>query len=212
MSDDDYIPAATLILAREPDAGGAPEYLMVRRHGKMAFAANAWVWPGGRVDAADHEGAADDLDAARIAAVRETREEVDLDIDPATLVPFARWAPKMKLARRFDTWFFLARAPLPDAPLTLQEGEIVEARWTSAQAMLDAIAAGKAGAIFPTKRNLERLARFASIDEAIVDARAQSLDRIVPWVEDRDGQKRVCIPEGRGYPVTSEPLDSAVRA
>ena len=211
MSEDDYIAAATLILARD-QADGPPELLMVRRHGKMAFAANAWVWPGGRVDAADFDGTTDDVEAAKIAAVRETSEEVDIEVDPDSLVPFARWAPKMKLARRFDTWFFIARAPQVEGPLTLQEGEIVEARWTTARAMLDAIAAGDAGAIFPTKRNLERLARFNSVEEAFADASAQSLERIIPWVEDREGGQFVCIPEGRGYPVTSEPLDSAVRA
>lgn len=211
MSDEDYIAAATLILARD-QADGPPELLMVRRHGKMAFAANAWVWPGGRVDDADTHGASCELEAAKIAAVRETKEEVDIDVEPDSLVPFARWAPKMNLARRFDTWFFIARAPEVDGPLTLQDGEIVEARWTTAEAMLDAIAAGDAGAIFPTKRNLERLARFRSVEEAFADAAAQSLDRIVPWVEDRDGGQYVCIPEDRGYPVTSEPLDSAIRA
>lgn len=207
--DDDYIPAATLVLMRQGQ--GAPELLMVRRHAAMAFAAGAWVFPGGRVDPADHVSS-DPLDAAARAAVRETREEVGLDVAPDTLVPFARWAPKMKLKRRFDTWFFLAAAPAPEAPLVLDPAEIVEARWIAAADMLAEIEAGRAGAIFPTKRNLERLARFATLDEAVADARAQSLERIVPWVEERGGVPHVVIPEGRGYPVTCEPLDSAVRA
>lgn len=208
--DDDYIAAATLILGR--DRSGAPEFLMVRRDKAMAFAAGAWVFPGGRVDEADFETAADELHAAAIAAARETLEEVAIEVMPADLVPFARWAPKMKLKRRFDTWFFVARAPDDDPALVLQDGEIIDARWTTARAMLDEIDDGTAGAIFPTKRNLERLARFATLDEAFADAQRQSLDRIVPWVEDRGGIPHVVIPEGRGYPVTCEPLDSAVRA
>ena len=67
--------------------------------------------------------------------------------------------------------------------------------------------AGSDHAIFPTKRNLERLARFATIDEARADAALHSLDTIIPWVEERDGEPHVCIPADRGYPVTSEPLD-----
>ncbi len=44
-------PAATLILVR---AGAAPlEVLMLRRHPASVFAADAWVFPGGRVDEAD---------------------------------------------------------------------------------------------------------------------------------------------------------------
>lgn len=44
-------PAATVVLAR--DAAAGPEVLLVRRPGRSSFAANAWVFPGGRVDAQD---------------------------------------------------------------------------------------------------------------------------------------------------------------
>jgi 8-oxo-dGTP pyrophosphatase MutT (NUDIX family) len=46
-------PAATVVLAR--DAAGGPEVLMLRRHGRSGFAAGAWVFPGGVVDAADRD-------------------------------------------------------------------------------------------------------------------------------------------------------------
>ena len=78
--------------------------------------------------------------------------------------------------------------------------------------MLKRIETGAAHAIFPTKRNLERLARFQSIDEARADAAAYPLDTITPWVEEVAGEQQVRIPEGRGYPVTSEPLATAFRA
>ena len=77
---------------------------------------------------------------------------------------------------------------------------------------LGEVGAGEDHAIFPTRRNLERLARFATIDEALADAARHSLDTIIPWVEQRDGKPHVCIPPGRGYPVTSEPLATAFRA
>jgi len=51
-----------------------------------------------------------------------------------------------------------------------------------------------------------------SFDEAIDDARAHSMETIVPWVEQRGGADFICIPEHRGYPVTSEPMSSALRA
>jgi 8-oxo-dGTP pyrophosphatase MutT (NUDIX family) len=44
-------PAATVVLVR--DAGDGPQVLLLRRHGRSGFAANAWVFPGGVVDAAD---------------------------------------------------------------------------------------------------------------------------------------------------------------
>ena len=73
------------------------------------------------------------------------------------------------------------------------------------------IEAGKAHAIFPTRRNLERLALFASIEEARADAARHEVRTITPWVEEREGRRFVCIPDGIGYPVTSEPYESARR-
>ena len=78
----DAIPAATLVLMREA-AGGPPELLVTERTGRMAFAAGALVFPGGRIDPDDHETAAGFAlpdAAARIAAIRETIEETGLAI------------------------------------------------------------------------------------------------------------------------------------
>jgi len=136
----------------------------------------------------------------------------DLALDLDALTPFARWMPAFKQTRRFDTMFFIAAAlpgPWPPRP---QPGECQAAEWASAQALLDRIEAGTDHAIFPTKRNLERLARFATFDEALADALMHSLDTIIPWVEERDGEPHVCLPADRGYPVTSEPLATAFRA
>jgi 8-oxo-dGTP pyrophosphatase MutT (NUDIX family) len=48
-------PAATVMLVREAGVrgGGSLEVLMLRRHPEAVFAADAWVFPGGRVDEAD---------------------------------------------------------------------------------------------------------------------------------------------------------------
>ncbi len=81
---DDAIPAATLIVVRDRE-GGPPELLMVERARGMAFAAGAWVFPGGRIDAADRDLASElGLDPAAVAAVRETIEETAV---PAALAP-----------------------------------------------------------------------------------------------------------------------------
>src|SRR5688572_29215082 len=89
-----YIPAATLILMRDSLKDDAPDLLMVERAASMAFAGGALVFPGGRVDPGDHAIAANEAlvgigpdpedAAARIAAIRETIEEVGIavGIDP----------------------------------------------------------------------------------------------------------------------------------
>lgn len=128
------------------------------------------------------------------------------------LTPFTRWKPAFAHARIFDTIFFLAAASEGEWLPQPQPGECESAEWASATDLLERIEAGTAHAIFPTKRNLERLARFQSIDEARADAVAYPLDTIMPWVEEVGGEQQVRIPEGRGYPVTSEPLATAFRA
>lgn len=245
---DEAIPAATLVLWRDTIDG--PEILVVERSARMAFAAGAIVFPGGRVDAADRllaETLERPGDAAKITAIRETIEETavvpavsgpmdavtgrdlqaklhnggdfaellhayGLQLDLDALTPFARWMPAFKQPRRFDTLFFLAPAPAGEWQPVPQEGECVAAEWAAPTELLDRIGRGEANAIFPTKRNLERMAEHASLEGALADARAHSLDTIIPWVEEIGGQAHVKIPEGRGYPVTSEPLATAFRA
>lgn len=243
------IPAATLILMRDR-APGPPELLMVERARTMAFAAGALVFPGGRIDLADHVAAAliaPGLEdgAARIAAVRETIEEtgiapalapppgraeaealrrgiadgepfhlligrLGLSLEAEALTPFARWCPNFREARRFDTLFYLAEAPAADAA-TADDTETVRTFWATASDLLADVEAGRAHAIFPTRRNLERLAGFASLAEARADAARHPVHKIVPWVEERGGEPFLCIPEQAGYPVTAEPLATARR-
>jgi len=137
------------------------------------------------------------------------RHGLALDLD--ALTPFARWMPAFKQPRKFDTLFFLARAPHGVWPPYPQPGECEAAEWASPATLLERIERGDAAAIFPTKRNLERLAGHPSLDSAIVDAQSHSLETIVPWVEEIDGVRHVRIPAGRGYPVVSEPLATAFR-
>jgi 8-oxo-dGTP pyrophosphatase MutT (NUDIX family) len=134
-----------------------------------------------------------------------------LTIDSGALTLFARWCPNFRETRRFDTLFFLAEAPSDAPEPVVAEAEAVRAFWASAADILAELEAGRAHAIFPTRRNLERLARFGSIAEARADAARHPVTKVVPWVEERGGEPHVCIPQGIGYPVTSEPLETARR-
>ena len=102
---------------------------MLRRDSKLAFAGGMWVFPGGRVDPEDFPAGADRDDpdalfaAARTAAVREAKEEADLDVDAEGLVWFADWTPPAGEVRRFATWFFVAGAPkAPSSSTTARSG------------------------------------------------------------------------------------------
>jgi 8-oxo-dGTP pyrophosphatase MutT (NUDIX family) len=134
-----------------------------------------------------------------------------LSLALSDLVPFAHWCPNFAEARRFDALFYLAEAPAGAIEASIHAPEAVRIFWASAEAVLADIAAGRAHAIFPTRRNLERLARFRSFDEARADALAREVRRITPWVEQRGGSDWLCIPDDQGYPVTAEPLATARR-
>ena len=135
-----------------------------------------------------------------------------LTLDLDALTPFTRWMPAFRHARKFDTLFFLVRAPAGDWRPRPQPGECEAAEWAGANDLLERVERGEASAIFPTKRNLERLAQHANLEAAISDAGTHSLDTIIPWIEEIEGEPHVRIPEGRGYPVISEPLATAFRA
>ena len=135
----------------------------------------------------------------------------DLALDLAPLTLFARWRPAFHQTRIFDTLFFVAEAPPGDWHPTPQPGECEAVLWIGAAELLDRIAAGQATAIFPTIRNLERLAQYATIAEARADAAAHPIETIIPWLEEVDGTQYLRIPDGLGYPITREPLDSVRR-
>lgn len=134
-----------------------------------------------------------------------------MTLDLAALVPFARWRPAHIHKRIFDTRFFLARLPEGAPPPIVDGTETVRAFWASAQAVLDAADRGRAQVIFPTRRNLERLARFTSFEEAAADAREHPIRTITPWTEHRDGRPHLCIDTDLGYPITSELLTATLR-
>lgn len=127
------------------------------------------------------------------------------------LEPFARWVPKFHAARRFDTLFLVAPAPPGDWQPVVIAGECAGAEWLTAEEMLARARRGEGRIIFPTRRNLERLAQHASYEAILADARRHKVQPITPWLEEHDGERFVTIAEGIGYPVTREKLDGLWR-
>ena len=249
------IPAATLVIFRNAPDGGPPQLLMVERAASMRFAGGAAVFPGGRVDAADHAlaaalGATDDDSreewAARIAAVRETLEETGLavgidrqasleearrarallleagelapvlaefgwNLDLDALVPFSRWRPKHREVRVFDTRFYLTDLGTGAVDLVVDATENTHLFWASAAEALELAEREQIKVIFPTRRNLERLAQFGDFAAALTHVEQFPSMMITPFMEEREGERWLAIPEGVGYPVTGEPLQGAMR-
>ncbi|WP_120717383.1 NUDIX hydrolase [Tsuneonella amylolytica] len=128
------------------------------------------------------------------------------------IVPFARWNPRNeRIPRIFDTRFYLADLGTGAVELEIDDTETTHLFWTTAAGALEAADRGELALIFPTRRNLERLAGFASYAEARAQAEAIPVRTITPWMEDRGGETWLRIPSDAGYPVDSEPLTSVAR-
>jgi len=149
------------------------------------------------------------LEAEKDFASLLSNARVELELD--ALTPFARWVPRFHARRRFDTLFFVARAPEGDWIPNAIERECTGAYWISAAEVLERDRQGTAQLIFPTRRTLERLAQHDSFDGIVADANAHTIEPISPWVEEKDGERFITIPENIGFPVTREKLDGLWR-
>ena len=187
-------PAATVIVLR----GGSEELevLLVQRNPDARFMGGAWVFPGGAVDAA--EAAEGDL-AHRLAGVREVEEEAGVALPgPDALHPFSRWITPPQVAKRFDTYFFLARMPEDSEP-RIDQDECVDWGWYAPQAALDAYANGDLLLVFPTIKTLEALRGFGTADELLEWADGREVVPIEPRVVIEGEVARVVLPGEPGY-------------
>lgn len=185
--------AATVILLR----GGAEalQVLLVRRNPQARFMGGAWVFPGGAVNAQDGEGPA----ALRAAAAREVFEEAGIALGAdAELVAFSNWVTPERVTIRYDTWFFLAAMP-DDQEATVDEAEIVQARWFTPAGALAAAQREEIVIVFPTRRHLEQLAAFASARELLTHARGRSVTAVTPRILGSGEQARIVLPGEPGY-------------
>lgn len=113
-------PAAGVILARDAEAG--PEVLLVRRRTDVGFAAGAYVFPGGTLDAADADAAWEDW----LVEPPEAAVQGAADADG----PSARTFVVAALRELFEeTGVLLASGPLPDHDVLASErGALVDGR------------------------------------------------------------------------------------
>lgn len=130
---------------------------------------------------------------------------------PDSLLPFARWRPKHKHLRVYDTRFYMADLGTGAVDLLVDQTENTHLFWASAGEALNLADNGSIKIIFPTRRNLERLAQFGSFDDAVAHIERYPSRMITPFMEMRDGVPWLAIPSDAGYPVTGEVLDSAAR-
>lgn len=169
------VPAATVVPLR--DGGAGLEVLLLRRSSRGAFG-GMWVFPGGKVDSEDTADTEDtgpgtaadaEIRAARRAAVREAKEEADLELEESSLVTHSFWLPPAEAPRRFATWFFLAPA---GGEIVVDHGEIREHRWLAPSGAMESRDRGEIDLAPPTFVTLWWLSRRGTVAEALADAGA----------------------------------------
>lgn len=185
--------AATVIVLK----GGADalEVLLVQRNPEQRFMGGAWVFPGGAVDAedGDHDG------KHRVAGVREVEEEAGVVLDdPDALVPYSRWITPRQVAVRFDTHFFLARAPADTRP-RVDGSECVDWGWYEPG---DAVARSERDELllaFPTIKTLQGLATFNSADALVEWASGRTVEPVEPKVVVEGEVAKILLPGDDGF-------------
>jgi len=191
-------PAATIVLLRDRTKAGPLEVLMLKRSAESHFMPNVWVFPGGSLDPADGEG----LDGLRTCAARELEEEAGISLDLSNeLIPLARWVTPEIVKTRFDTWFFLARAPA-GAIVQPDNFEMTEALWITPAEAVDAAQAGEMAIVFPTLKQLEALVPATGADDAMQAAAANpnASKVVLPKVIGDEKNYKVVLPGDTEYP------------
>lgn len=178
-----------------------------------------------------HVAGAESLEAAersfRIAACRELFEEAGVPLGEVSgskagaeqrtyfdrikaaearlplgsMVPFGHWITPEGAGKRFDTHFYLCRAPL-DAAAKADGREIVTVEWVKPQDIVARAQRGERGIMFPTLLNLMRLAQSDDVDSALAVAAMRPLFTVLPRIERRAGSTYIVIPEAAGYGMT----------
>ena len=182
MSEVSPVPAGCVILMR-----GRPfEVLMIRRHEKASFVPNAWVFPGGAVDAADTRASL--LDTMRTAAARELLEETGIAVEAEQLVWTSRWITPAGLPKRFDTYFFLGRAADGAQP-NINRDEAVDVVWITPSDALKRL-----DPVFPVQKNLEAIAPYDSIGDLVASRRGVEIRPVEPIMMVEGGKRRFVLP------------------
>jgi 8-oxo-dGTP pyrophosphatase MutT (NUDIX family) len=182
---------------------------------------DAYVFPGGAVDAADGtppksfavaairelfeeagvllarapDGSPAELDAETLVAMRaraaagsafgDVLSERGLHLDFDALTYYSNWITPESEPIRYDAHFFVARAPAGQTALA-DAFEVHDGVWITAAEALARADRDELTIRFPTRKHLERLARYPDVDAFIAHARARTVVPVMPYDDGTD--------------------------
>ncbi|MEM7514260.1 MAG: NUDIX hydrolase [Bacteroidota bacterium] len=165
-------PAATVLVGRNGQQGF--EVLLLLRNKALAFAGGVWVFPGGKIEQSELEGAASEEEAAKIAAAREAKEETNLEVGKERMIFYRHWTTPAIEPRRYATWFFFAGIEDGTAIVTVDDSEIKEHLWIHPQTALDQFKNGQLALMPPTFISLQLIRHCQSVEEAEAKVRQET--------------------------------------
>lgn len=126
-------------------------------------------------------------------------EAESLVLQLGRLAFYAWWVTPEGLHRRYDTRFFVGHLPDEQAEaLGHDDVEMTSSTWLTPDEALEAGRTDRFTVIYPTRKNLETLARYGSADELLEAARGGHTDRrrLQPVIVEVDGRPMVRHPDG----------------
>lgn len=186
-------PAATVIILRDGPKG--LETLIMRKNSKANFLGGFWVFPGGSVEEGDKAETAQQT--LKRAAVRETKEEADLDVEPDDLVYISRWVTPETAPKRFDTHFFLV--PALSSDVMVDGGEIVDSDWVTAEEAITRQSQKDIEMMPPTLVTFHWLKPFSTVAEAMAYFRNKAIREFRPKADFSNEQLTMLYAGDAGY-------------
>jgi hypothetical protein len=162
----------------------------------------------GEPDLAPHHAA-----SLFVAALREAQEECGLQLQATDLQAWSRWiTPRMPsmMSKRFDTRFFLARAPSAQTAVH-DNHETTEILWTTPRNALIQYWQGDIVMAPPQIMSLSHLCLFKSVEQAMTEAAERTPPVIMPEPFDQEGMRVICYPGDPRHPVSQRALPGPTR-
>jgi 8-oxo-dGTP pyrophosphatase MutT (NUDIX family) len=212
------VAAASVILLRDSPL----KVLMMRRHAKASFVPDAWVFPGGIVEASDRDlGDGTELATMRVAAIRELFEESGIWLGAPLADATAKRRALLNRERTFATlgqeapldlnalvltsrWItpigvpkrfdtcFFLAIAGDDAVPSVDDGEDGEA--VEVRWITPSEAIETLPIVFPTLKNLEALAEYTTATELIDSRRGIEIATTRPVLVVENGKKKIILP------------------
>ena len=137
-------------------------------------------------------------------------EQLGISIDLAVLTPLSRWITPARQAIRFDTRFYVARAPEGQS-VSPEEREIVAVTWRTPERAVHEHQQGTLLLSPPTYCTLEDMIGIASTDELAAYAASRLPPCIEPMSARIEGKNMILFPGDPEHPVRERALRGPTR-